>query len=120
MHGTIIPRPRRLIGYAGQERRHWGGGDRRSVARYGLTARQEEALSYLIGLAPVGESFEVHIDTICADLGFKARFTWYQRLNPLVHAGYVRKVACGVGGTCGVLMVLRRPTFASHYGKMLG
>ena len=70
--------------------------------------RQEELLSYLTGLAPVGETIEVPIKHVMADLNFGCRFTFYQRLNKLIQHRFVRRIACGCNQTTGVLVVLRR------------
>lgn len=73
-----------------------------------LGPRQEELLSYLTGLAPVGETIETPIRHVMEDLSFGCRFTFYQRLNALIRNGCVRRIACGARQTTGVLVVLRR------------
>lgn len=73
-----------------------------------LGPRQEELLSYMQGLAPVGEPIEVPIRHVMADLQFRCRATFYQRLNQLIQHRLVRRIACGCNQTTGVLVVLRR------------
>lgn len=70
--------------------------------------RQEELLSYLTGLAPVGEPIEVPLRHVMEDLRFTCKFTYYQRLNKLIQHRLVRRIACGCNQTTGVLVVLRR------------
>jgi hypothetical protein len=67
----------------------------------------EETLSYLTGLAPLGEPIEVPIEWIMADLGLRTRANWYVRLNGLINEGCVRRIACGAGMSTGVLMVTK-------------
>lgn len=66
-------------------------------------------LSYLCGLAPVGETVETKVATILADLGLKHRKSFYEHLARLVAAGCVRRISVGCRQTSGVLVVLRRP-----------
>lgn len=67
----------------------------------------EETLSYLTGLAPVGEPIEVPIEWIMEDLELGSRAAWYVRLNGLINAQCVKRIACGAGMSTGVLMVMR-------------
>lgn len=73
-----------------------------------LRPREEITLSYLTGLAPVGEPLEFPLRTLLADLGFRAKWTFYKHMHALIGGGYVRKIAVGRQGTTGVLVVLRR------------
>lgn len=69
---------------------------------------QEVALSYMTGLAPVGETFELPLAHVMADLGYQSKFGWYAILNKLIAKRRVRRIACGAGGTTGVFVVLQR------------
>lgn len=69
---------------------------------------QEVVLSYLTGLAPVGEPFEVRLRDAMADLGYRSKYGWYCILNKLIAKRLVRRIACGAGGSTGVLVVLKR------------
>lgn len=57
----------------------------------------EETLSWLTGLAPVGEPIEVPLAWAMADLGLRSRANWHVRLNGLINAGCVRRLATGRG-----------------------
>jgi hypothetical protein len=52
--------------------------------------RLAELLSYLQGLAPVGEPFEFKRDEVIADLGFGTRRSIYFYLTRLINKGLVR------------------------------
>jgi hypothetical protein len=67
----------------------------------------EETLSYLTGLAPVGEPLEVPMEWVKADLGFRCRQTWYLRINALIAEGCVRRLECGSAKSTGVFIVTR-------------
>lgn len=71
--------------------------------------RTEEFLSYLAGLAPIGQTFELCQKDMCADMGWQRKQTFYFHLNRLLALRAVRRVACGNRGSGGVLQVLRRP-----------
>ncbi|GAA4108692.1 hypothetical protein ACFFTN_01295 [Aminobacter aganoensis] len=68
----------------------------------------EILLSYLTGLAPVGNLIEIPRKHVAADLGYRAYGTFHSYLNQLIARGYVRRVACGNAGSTGLLVVLRR------------
>ncbi|TPL40665.1 hypothetical protein [Mesorhizobium sp. B2-4-6] len=65
--------------------------------------RAEELLSYLTGLAPVGEPVVIRRDVAMADLRIGNANTYYQCLRHLVDGRFVRRV------NTGVVVVLRRP-----------
>lgn len=73
-----------------------------------LTPSSEVFLSYLTGLAPVGEPIEPRLETTMADLGYRQKVSIYRCLGELIRAGCVRKIAGGSGGTIGVLIVAVR------------
>lgn len=72
-----------------------------------LTPRTEEFLSYLQGLAPCGETFEVPQDWF-RDIGVKSRVHFYRYLNALIESGHVKRCEPGCGRSTGVLKVVRR------------
>jgi len=75
-----------------------------------LGLRQEELLSYLTGLGPVGSPVEISRDVLEADLGFQSRYAFYSVLNRLIAKGFVRRVCTSLywRRTTGVLVVLKR------------
>lgn len=73
-----------------------------------LGPRQEELLSYLQGLAPVGRPFEFRRCEVMRDLGFNAERVLYQALRKLIDKGYVERLCAGHSGGTGKLRVLRR------------
>lgn len=91
-----------LIPYAGSYRkhRHSDDGD--------LTPKQEVLLSYLMGLAPVGEPVEIDRDTLMSDLEIVNRFSYYQHLHALLVSGFIRRVQRGRQGITGIFVVVRR------------
>lgn len=89
-----------LIAYAGRD-------DTPQTDRMTNTERLEEVLSYLIGLAPVGQLFEIPRAYAMADLGI-CEWTFYVYLRELINQRYVKRFSCGASGSTGVLVVLRR------------
>lgn len=73
-----------------------------------LTPSSEVVLSYLTGLAPVGEPFEPKLTMLMADLGYRQKVSIYKCLGELIRKDCVRKIAGGSGGTVGVLVVEKR------------
>lgn len=73
-----------------------------------LGPRQEELLSYLQGLAPVGEMFEFRRAEVAADLGFNAYGILYEALRKLVRKGFVERLHVGQSNAKGTFKVLRR------------
>jgi hypothetical protein len=74
--------------------------------------RQEELLSYLQGLAPVGETFEAPIVWPLHDLGFRNRSAVRNLIGKLIAQRCIRRIATSARnystGSMGVLMVLKR------------
>lgn len=68
-----------------------------------ITPRAEELLSYMTGLAPVGEPFALSRKTVCADLGFRSHSNLSNRLRELKTIRAVREV------DVGLWIVQRRP-----------
>lgn len=85
----------------------WGG-KRAKLRPEELGPRQEEVLSYLIGLAPIGTPVEISRRTLMLDLGFNNPQPYYQAMAKLIAYGFIRRIGCGRGGTTGVFVVLRR------------
>lgn len=56
-----------------------------------LGPRQEELLSWLQGIAPVGEEFVFMREHCSADLGFDGSRVIYEHLNRLELMGYIRR-----------------------------
>lgn len=73
-----------------------------------LGPRQEELLSYLTGMAPVGEPFRFAPKHIMKDLGFNNRETTYRLLWRLCDQGCVERVDYGDARWPGRVRVLRR------------
>lgn len=73
-----------------------------------LSLRAEELLSYFTGLAPVGGTIEVPIAQARDDLRLGGEWVYYKYIRQLISLGHIRRIACGSGGSTGVLMVLRR------------
>lgn len=73
-----------------------------------LGPRQEELLSYLQGLAPVGQPFEFRRGQVAGDLGFNADGVLYEALRKLVARGFVERLGAGQSAARGRLRVLRR------------
>jgi hypothetical protein len=70
--------------------------------------RQQELLSYLQGLAPVGETIEIPLAWIAADLGFRNRSAIRNLIAKLICHRLIHKVASGQRSSCGLLQVLKR------------
>jgi len=72
-----------------------------------LPYRAEELLSYLTGLAPVGQLVEVPREQVLQDLG-QCFSTFYLHLNRLIDGGFVQRLGGGRAGSTGILVVTRR------------
>lgn len=70
--------------------------------------RQAELLSYLTGLAPVGEPFEFRRHEAVSDLGFGTVRSIYHRLKPLMAMGLIARHYGGLFPKRGALVVLKR------------
>lgn len=57
----------------------------------GIGPRQEELLSYLQGLAPVGQPFEFRRHETVADLGFGTVRSVYEQIKNLQTKGLIRR-----------------------------
>lgn len=79
-----------------------------------LGPRQEELLSYLQGLAPVGRPFEFRRGEAARDLHLKTDGVLYEALRKLIAKGFVERLRAGQSGVKGKLRVLRR---LEHSGK---
>ena len=64
----------------------------RAFAFSNANPRQAELLSYLTGLAPVGEPFEFRCNQAAADLGFGAVRSIYHRLQSLIDLELVARI----------------------------
>lgn len=111
MNLHITPQ-KKLIRYAGQcNYNAWSYGQGgRGIGPSGLGYKQEELLSYLTGLGPVGEPVEIERDIVVADLGLKGFHWYYVCLNELLKRRYVKRIACSHSRitTTGLLVVLKR------------
>lgn len=72
-----------------------------------LGPRQEELLSYLQGLAPLGDAFDFRRAQALVDLGFSADGILYRALRKLIRKGFVERLGTGQAGPKGRLRVLR-------------
>lgn len=72
-----------------------------------LGPRQEELLSYLQGLAPLGDAFEFRRAQALVDLGFNSDSILYRALRQLIRKGFVQRLGAGQSGPKGRLRVLR-------------
>lgn len=70
--------------------------------------RQAELLSYLTGLAPVGEPFEFRRHEAVADLGFGTVRSIYHRLKPLIAMGLISRHYGELFPKRGAIVVLKR------------
>lgn len=70
--------------------------------------RQEEVLSYLMGLSPVGVPFELALGPAVEDLGFNTRQALNNAIAKLVDRGIVRRHTVGKRNRNGTLTVLKR------------
>ena len=73
-----------------------------------LTHQQEDALSYLVGLAPINEDFSLPKEVL-ADLEIQYMTTLGARIKGLIAKGAVLKVLTGSRGHKAVYRVLKRP-----------
>ncbi|CAN7492133.1 hypothetical protein LJR231_003442 [Phyllobacterium sp. LjRoot231] len=72
-----------------------------TLTRKGLSAREEDILSYLTGLGPVGSVIDVDRDTLYSDLGFihpdpesRRRAAW-RHIASLTKGKWIQLVASG-------------------------
>jgi hypothetical protein len=69
--------------------------------RKGLTAREEEILSYMTGLGPVGTVIDVHREMLYLDLGINhpnpntRRVVAHRHIASLIEGKWIRLVASG-------------------------
>ena len=74
-----------------------------------LTERQAEVLSYLTGLAPVGNPFRVSDKVQAQDMGHIDRGYFRAIIRKLEGKEVVERVQQGTGATAALLHVLKRP-----------
>jgi hypothetical protein len=74
-----------------------------------LTERQEEILSYLVGLAPIGEPIQVPHKWLETDFPGLDHSSFAQFIRRLLKRGAVEMSIKGTGATPSVLRVLKRP-----------
>jgi hypothetical protein len=75
--------------------------------------RQAELLSYLTGLAPVGETIEIPLAWIVKDLRFNTRSAIRNLIADLISRRAIQRIAVGARSSSGVLVVLKR---VEHFG----
>ena len=73
-----------------------------------LSPPAEVLLSYLTGLAPVGQTFEPRVAHVMADLGYRQHVSIYRCLSELIAAGCVKKHIYGGKDTLGLMAVTKR------------
>lgn len=95
--------PRRLIPYCGYDRDEYP----EPAPASSLSHRSEELLSYLTGLAPVGQALRAPGRQIAADLGWPL-FTVYQTVTLVRGAGYIRLARWSEVGEKRGYVVLKR------------
>jgi len=81
----------------------------RALPNVSISERQEEVLSYLCGLAPLGETFQVKHRWLATDFGRMHHSNFYQLVKKLVKKGAVEIIAKGIGSSPSFLRVLKRP-----------
>lgn len=93
-----------LIPYAGKD----DGTGNVPVSFDKSSPRQAELLSYLTGLAPVGQPFEFRRHEAVADLGFGTVRSIYHRLKPLMAMGLIARQRSELYPKRGAIVVLKR------------
>lgn len=73
-----------------------------------LSPKTEVFLSYLTGLAPVGESVEPLAVDVLKDCDIRHKPLLYRYLNELISTRCVHRQFCGSAGSIGNLIVLKR------------
>jgi hypothetical protein len=79
--------------------------------------RQEELLSYLQGLAPVGQPIEFRCAQVARDLGLHENGVVYMALRKLIAKGFVERLDGEQSGAKGWLRVRRRLGGAAPAGE---
>lgn len=74
-----------------------------------ISPRQEEVLSYLCGLAPVGEPIQVRNKWLVTDFANMHHTNFCIVVRRLVRKGAVEVLVKGTGSTPSVLRVVKRP-----------
>lgn len=74
-----------------------------------MTERQEEILSYLCGMAPIGEPIQIKHKWLETDFRGLDHSSFAQFIRRLVKHGAVEIAINGTGATPSVLRVLKRP-----------
>ncbi len=98
-----------LIPYAGKHRKGDGVDyDEPGKGFANRAPRQAELLSYLQGLAPVGETFIFNRHEAVKDLDFGTPMSIYHRLRTLIKAGIVAQRRDGTFPKLAVYVVLKR------------
>jgi hypothetical protein len=74
-----------------------------------ITERQEEILSWLVGMSPIGELFHYERRHACADLNISNPSVFNHDLNRLVDVGAVALESRGLHGIPSQMRVFKRP-----------
>ena len=74
-----------------------------------MTPRTEEVLSYMCGLAPVGEPFCVDYKAMATDMGNKTIGAYSAQVSKLIGLGKVRRI------DCSLFAVVERPDRAERW-----
>jgi hypothetical protein len=80
----------------------------RALAFSNANPRQAELLSYLQGLAPVGQPFEFNWRVVVADLGFGTKQAIYRRMASLHELGLIARQPCELFPKRQAIVVLKR------------
>lgn len=74
-----------------------------------ITTRQEEILSWLVGMAPLGRTFAYERRHAAADLGISNPSIFNHDLHRLADVGAVRVESKGLHGIPSQICVMKRP-----------
>lgn len=74
-----------------------------------ITERQEQILSWLVGMAPLGQTFAYERRHAAADLGISNPSVFNHDLNRLSDVGAVRIESKGLHGIPSQICVMKRP-----------
>jgi len=74
-----------------------------------MTERQAEVLSYILGLAPMGEPVQVKHKWLATDFHRMDHSNFGALVKAIIKRGAVEVVTTGIGATPSTLRVLKRP-----------
>jgi hypothetical protein len=88
---------------------------RKGVLTMIITERQEEVLSWLCGMAPIGETFAYERQHAAVDLGMNNPSVFNHAVNRLADVGAVAVESRGLHGIPSRMTVLKRPEDFSFF-----